>query len=360
MTYNEALRNETRKPIYKIEWLDSNENVIAEVTTDMLSGNLSIEHKNGKRRACNLIIENNDLRYVPNKNGLIYIDKKLRLYTGLYYDGNFEYKSQGIFNLSNPILSSKRADKTIQIESFDNWLLFEKKLKTDYIINVGELITDVVSNIFIEANISTTPIIYPSTEILPYTIIKSAGSTLSELLLELADVLSWEVFFDNNGRGRFQPPIDTVSTKEIWTFGINEVTYLGGETNYGYDSVRNSIVIYGENINGDLIIATAQDTDILSPTNINKIGEIPEIITDNNIYSQELAQDRANYELNNLNKIYQNVNFTCIPIDIIKEGDIIIIDDINNGNNRDKFIVKSISYPIGYNQQQNITALKIM
>jgi len=360
MTYSEALRNKTREPVYKIEWLDINENVIDEITTDVLSGNFSSEHKNGKRRSCNLIIENNDLRYIPNKNGLIYIDKKFKLYTGLYYDGDFEYKSQGIFNLSNPILSSKKAEKIIQIESFDNWLLFEKKLKTDYIVNVGELITDVVFNIFQEANIPTIPIIYPSNAILPYTIVKQANSTLADLLLDLANILSWEVFFDNNGKGRFQPPINTTTTKPIWTFGENEVTYLGGETNYGYDLVRNSIVIFGENINGDLIVATAQDINTLSPTNIYKIGEISEIITDNNIYNEELAQDRANYELEKLNKIYQNVNFACIPIDIIKEGDVIIIDDINNGNNRETLIIKNISYPLGYNQKENITAFKIM
>jgi len=121
--YLEALRADTRSPIYKIEWMDKNENVTAEVTGDMLSGSINISYKNGMRRTAQLNLCNDQGSYIPDKDGLIWISKKFKLYTGLNIHGVEYFNAQGIFNLGNPILQGDRANRQAQVEAYDNFAL---------------------------------------------------------------------------------------------------------------------------------------------------------------------------------------------------------------------------------------------
>ena len=75
-TYINALKSSSRKPIFKIEWMDSDEQVIDEVISDLIDGSISIELQNGVRRSCNIQFQNKDGTYSPNKDGLVYLNKK--------------------------------------------------------------------------------------------------------------------------------------------------------------------------------------------------------------------------------------------------------------------------------------------
>lgn len=363
MTYAEALRSPSRIPRFKIEWMDKNEQVVNEITSDLLSGSINITLQNGVRRTCQLNLNNKNGDYIPDKNGLIWLEKKFKVYTGLQINGTDYFNEQGLFNLGNPINAGYMSERTAQIEAYDNFALLNGsiggELDADYVIDVGSSLTDVVAQVFTDAGVIKSPIIYPNSEVLPYTITKKIGDTYESILTELAAIVSWDVFFDTDGRPRFQPPVNTDIANSVWDFGSTEVTWLGSDHNYDFLAVKNYIVVIGDNINGDLAYATAQDDNIFSPTSVARIGKRTKTIEDSNIYSDDLAQDRADYELKKAIQIIENADMKCIPIDTLKEGEIVTIDDSDNGFNRERYIIKSINLNLNYNQEQTLNVSKV-
>jgi hypothetical protein len=363
MNYEQALKYRVRKPIYKIEWMDKNQNVVDEVTEDILDGTLSVELKNGIRRTCNLTLKNNNKRYIPNEDGLVWISNRFKLYSGLIVDGVPQYNPQGIYVLGNPSVASNFSEKTISIEALDKFALLNGELagtlEADYIINVGTRISSAVKSIITDAGLTETKVLcYPTMQKSPYTLVTNAGQSYADMLFNLADMINYQIYFDINGNLVFEPITNENTKGEIWTFDSKDITYLGSTHNYDFKKMKNYCVVYGDNINGLQLKGVAEDTNIFSPTNTAKIGKRTMVIEDDIIYNNALANQRAEYELKNAIQLYESVDIKSIPIDIIQEGDIILIEDDSNGLNRDRYLVKNINLPLSYDAEMTMSVWK--
>lgn len=363
MTYEDALADRVRKPIFKIEWMDKNENVINEVTEDIIDGKLSIEVKNGIRRTCNLTLRNNHKKYIPGEDGLVWISNRFKLYTGLIVDGVPKYNPQGIFVLGNPSVNSNFSEKTITIQAMDKFALLNGDLagtlEAPYITNVGTRISSAVKSVITDAGMPETKVLcYPTMQLSPYTLTVDAGKSYADMLSTLADMINYQIYFDVNGNLVFEPQTDENTKGEIWTFDSKDITYLGSTHNYDFQKMKNYCVVYGDNLNSEQVKGVAEDTNIFSPTNTSKIGKKTMVINDDVIYTVSLAMQRAEYELKNAIQVYESVDIKCIPIDIIKDGDIIIIEDDSNGLNRDRYLVKNIDLPLNNNGEETMTVWK--
>lgn len=352
--------------------MDKDEVIVEEDTTGLIDGNITINLESGVRRTCNLTLENSDGRYTPGPNGLNYLGKKFKIYTGLILpDGSYEYNAQGVFNIGNPVTSSRFSEKVIQIEGYDNFALLNGTLggtlDEDYYIPAGTTIEEAVKAIFTDAQIVKSPIIYPAPT--PptgyedkYTVIydfyTEVGGTYADMLTVLANRNAWVVYFDVDGRPRFELPVDEDSTGSSWSFLTTEVTYNGGDHNYDYLKVYNNVVVLSENVYGNIVIGQAQDTNIFSPTSIDKIGLKTLVINDSNMTDDSAAQDRAEYELRNSIQLYENIDLKCIPVDVIKEGDIVIIADTSIDIDYERYLVKQINLPITFNGLQTMKVWK--
>ena len=220
------------------------------------------------------------------------------------------------------------------------------ELEAEYIVNVGTNIGVAVKAILQDAGEVKSPIISPITINTPYTLVKNPGDTYADLLIELAEMVSWEVNYDRNGYPRFQTPTNLDSTGSTWDYSTEEILYLGSQHKYEYTKIRNYIVVYGDNINGQLFRAVAQDNNAQSPTRVSLIGKRVDVITDDLIYTTSLAQQRADYELQKAIALIESVNMNSIPIDIIEGGNIITIFDESNGLYADRFLVNSVNFPL--------------
>ena len=361
--YRDALRNSPRQPIYKIEWMNKDELVTDEIITDLLTGSLSVERKNGIRRSARLELENDNGSYTPtDSDGLIWIGKKFKLYTGLNINGTNYFNAQGIFNLGNPRVKSESSFVTSSIEAYDNFALLDGKisgkLENTYIISVGTLITDAVKAVFNDAGIIKPPIVAESSATTPYTITEKFGSTYSKILEKLAGIISWDIYFDIDGYPRFEPRPGEENKGSIWEFRTDEVTYNGMTHNYDLLSVKNKIKVIGDNINGNTFSGTAEDTNPFSPTNADRVGVKFDLIEDDLIYSDALAEDRAEYELKNRIQVYENADLSVMPVDIIQEGDIVIIDDSEGGFDRARCLVTGFNLNLDFNSQQTLNVWK--
>jgi hypothetical protein len=366
--YKAALLSPTRHQIYKIEWMDKDENIYDEITTDTLDGSISISLANGTRRSCSLSLKNNDFKFTPDRNGLVYIGKKFKLYSGLLIDGVEVFPDesiQGVFNIANPILQSNPASESITIEGYDNFCLMNGNnsgvLEAVYVINIDTEIDDVVISVFAEAGIIKKPLIdySGSYTTVQYTITKEVGSTYEEILTDLANFNNQSFYFDVSGRPIFEDKVDELNTYHSWVFDKTKDSFLNYQKNFDFVNVRNSVAVWGDNINGDQAYSLAEDNGVLSQTSISRIGKRTKVITDTMITDDILAYDRANYELKNATDCFEYVDIKCLNIDFLKEGDIILLNDPDNKIDFQRYIIRQISRSLGFNQEMSINATRV-
>jgi flagellar hook assembly protein FlgD len=359
--YVSTVKSKSATRLLKIEILDSNENIIDTITPKVISGDIQLSSDSGARRSANIILDNSDGAYTPSSSYL-WLNTKFKIYTGYLINSEEYYISRGIFLNGEPEITSNFAETVCSLSLYDKWTYLDGTLsgtlESPYIINSGEDIEDVVTALFTAAGEVKPPIIYPTTETTPYTLIKEAGASYADILIELANMLSWVVFYDKDGYPRFQPPTNIDTAGSVWDFTTTEVNYLGGNRKYTFSDIKNNVVVIGDNINGTLVKATASDTNVSSTTRIALIGKRTKVIEDANIYNATLAQDRADYELQKAISLIENIDMQCIPIDTIEGENVITITDDSIDLTADRYLVKSVSFPLTVDGSQQMSCWK--
>ena len=259
----------------------------------------------------------------------------------------FEYKAGGVFNLRKGVQTTSPYTWTTHADTLYFNVTFRNDAGTA--INTSEITTiDPYIN-----NIYTI-----------FTIVAEVGETYSDLIEKLASQLNYTYYFDENGYFRFEKPVYSevegfgYDTKpSVWNFNTETIHYLGSSRKLEYSKIHNFIKVIGDNVNGKTYIATAEDTN--SDVGTTKIGKKVKVIKDELIYSDGLAQQRANYELKKYTSLAESVSMKCIPIDIINSDNIITLDDENNGTDGERYLVKSVSFPLLNDGEQSMNVWRI-
>jgi hypothetical protein len=357
------LKSHVAQRVFKVEVLDQNENIIDELSKNVIDGSITITDESGARRSAQIIFENSNGLFTPNPNGYIWKNRKFRISTGLVLDdGTEEYVSRGIYVCGEVELISEFSNTEVIVQFYDKFCLIDGtlrgKLKNNHLIPVNTTIFAAVNSILQSAGEVKSAIIESTSETTPYTIIKttSNNSSYGDMLKELAAMLSWKCFYDNEGYFRFQPPTNVLTDSSVWDFSTNEVTYLGSRNRQEYSKIYNSIVVIGQVINGATVRATAVDTS--SDLGIaSSIGECVLVVEDDLIYNNTLAQERANYELQNAISTVSSVDMNAIPVDIIDGSNIISAYD-TQADLTDRYLVKSLTFPLVNNNNMTLNVWK--
>lgn len=362
--YITALKANTRDYLVKLEFLDWNENVLSTLTPDLIDGNVNIELKNGSRRNASITLNNKDLRFLPDPLNEIWLNTKIRIYTGLLVNGEEYWNSQGIFVLGEPEINSNFAEKTVTLNLYDKFAMLDGtlagELLYDFIIDVDTSLADAVKSIFVAAGEVKLPIIEPTSEILPFTIIINASQTYFDILDKLAETFSWSVYFDRNGFPRFETPSDINSDASIWNFEEDDILYMGGNKRLDFTKVKNKIRVVGNTSDlGEIYDAISEDTDANSPTRTSLIGERTKLIEDDIIYSTDLSQQRADWEKQQAISIYESTDMKCIPVDILDVDNVCSVFDTSLDLNGDRLLLQSINLPLRQTTSQSLKVWKI-
>lgn len=357
-TEYDIINSTTKKYIYKIEWLTPQEEVIGDVIGDIISGSANFDATNNNRRSVSLTLRNLDKQYIPSPTSKMWINNKFRLLCGYEYNGEQILYNQGIYVLGNPSLLSTPKQKEVTIEGLDKWVLLDGTiagtLANKYIINVDTRIDEAVKSIIIDLIGETKYIIDECSVLTPYTIEKPAGSTIADMLLELANMVSYSVYYNEEGYLCFKNPLkpeDYAITPPVWQYTTSGL-YLQSTRELNWNDIKNSIIVYGMTENGYQYTATAKDLTG-SELSIDKIGERVKVIEDDNIYSDDLCQQRANYELQQSIMAQETVNITSIPNFKLKLDDVVNVEDENNGTTGN-YVIRNISYDLSYRSTMNI------
>ncbi len=364
--YDNTIKSQTIYPKFRLSILNSDESLRDNIIDDVImgSGSLSVNYQQGQRRSLNFSLNNSDGKWLPapDANG-IWINTKFKLELGVkLLNGELYYQPAGVFVIGNPNAKRIGANKEIAMQCYDKFALLDGTLGGNidgtYIIPANTNIRKAIQDILWLDNGNGQPIdnatlLFDSTladEITAYTITKSPNSTLGGMIIELADMISCNVYYNEHGNLVVQSGIKNLSytsNPTLYSYDDGELEYLDSNLLYDFAKVKNRVTIIGGNVNSGIIYsAIAENRNPQSSTNIQKIGIKNIYHEDSNIYSDRLAQERANYELNKISILQLTISVKSTFMIHLDVDNCIEITDSFFGLNRNRYVIQSLNIPI--------------
>lgn len=378
-TYISLVKNQIVRPRFKLSILYQDESFREDITEYLIdgSGSLQVQYAQGQRRSLNFTLDNSNGQFTPmDANGKIWINTKFKLEIGIELgSGDIVWNSAGIFVIGNPSVIRDSGQKTIDIQCYDKFALLDGTLggilEATYEVEADELIYNVMVDTLSQDNgnnypIDLKPVLFDSSlisEKTQYSLSKSANESLGAILIELADMISCDIYYNEEGSLVVQSGIKDISQVNkptLWTFSDQEYQYLANNISYDFTKVKNRVTIVGSNVNGDNIyVATAENTNPRSSSRIEAIGIKNYYLEDSNIYSDYLAQSRADYELNKLSILQQTIQIGSTFMIHLDVNNCIALEDEFLGYYDARFIIQSLSIPISTSSQISIECTNI-
>lgn len=377
MSYlTDVLKRPTIKPRFRLFVLNPDETINYEIPEEDIiinSGNFTENYQNGQRKSVNINLINIDGKYTPSIN-TIWVHDRFRFDIGLEFDGQVYWFPRGIYILGNPSADHQDSDKQVSLTLVDKFAVLEGKagtLEATYEIPVDSDIEQAIMGILTLDNgsgypIDLKPIIYDRAFKglkMPYTLSKDAGSTLGEMLLEIGTILNAEVYYNSQGNLCFININETtldVQKASLWDYSDEDRDYDSATANYDFENAVNEVHVVGDNINNEIFSAMAKNENPVSPLCIQRIGRRIEYINDSNIYSDDLAQQRANYELRKFGILKTTMNIQVSFNPLLFVNNLVTITDKYYNLARERFLIQSISYTIGNESQMTISCSNIV
>lgn len=369
--YINVIRNSNlRTPKVKVELLRPDETPYLVITGDVIDGggSINIENKNGQRRSVSFDLINVKKEYLPNPDG-IWLRQKIRVWVGLEVNGEDFFINQGVFVLNNPTALSKSGDNRISIRASDKFALTDGSLGGElngiYNIPVGTSLITAVKMILKPSTQALQEVLYDPRDpiihssfasiVTPYTMEKSAGEPIGDFLIELANMVSANVYYSTNGELIFEPDYEDSVKGSLIDLTAGDFNYIQSSQDYPLDKIYNAVLVIGDNINGEIFDALAENTDLRSPTSIPNVG-FRRVLTieDTNIYTDALALSRANYELKRVTNLLIEQGITSVPMYHLDADSVITVTDENLNIFDKRMLINSLSIPISTSGQMSI------
>lgn len=374
--YLEALKKPVLFPCLKLEWLNSDDTVAYEITTDLFNtnGTLNVTNQSGCRRTFNLEVDNSNGKYDIDVNK-VWLGQKVKLYLGLYIDDTPYLIQQGVFYLLNPTEIYNSAEKKIQLNCADKWVYLDGtlfgNLDGTYKVPVGSNIFDAIktllktnrgngfeidsikpniSQYFFEKRVQISEGVYKPIINTPFTATIEKGQTYADVLLEFNTMLNGMIYYDNTGRLNVEPNEQDLldENKEIlYKFDQNNCEVLGKSQEYKFSDVYNDIICVGATTNGYLASGRATNNNIKSDLCVQRIGKKTKVFEDTNYYADELCQGWATYLLRENTALQTALNLQTIPLYHLDVNKLITITNEKYHLKEEKFLINSLSIPLG-------------
>lgn len=354
----------------KVEVLNFDFQTINSLEGKVIDGSISVDATSDIRRTCNLTlaIDKTDTMIYPG--GGLWLDKFIKIYQGIDNPRNNNetiWWNMGIFLINNPNTVYNVNTKSVTFEGLDLMSKLTGRRNGQLpavttMVPVGSLISDVVKQIITQLGKFDKYIIKDAGYTIPYDIKKDMGSTIYDLLAEIRDLYAnWEMFFDVDGVFHWQQIPNGRNEAIVLDFDqLNQSLLLSSSINVDFENVKNNIIVYGRLLDtGEQIMANATDTLENSPYSINEISQINYIVDDERIYSNDLAEQRAKYELFLHARMNDAINLEIVPIPWLNDVNIKIKCTNKEIGIEGEYLIKALSIPLGISSTMTINAIKI-
>lgn len=201
----------------------------------------------------------------------------------------------------------------------------------------------------------------------PYTAKVEKGRSYADVLLEYANIMCANIYYDVNGRLTIEPMIDTAdditdTNKEIlWHYTIEEKTFLGLNQTYNFDKVYNDIIVLGNIVNGRQFKARVQNKNPMSDTCIQKIGlKTKDPFEDNQYYSDEQCKELAIYYAKIDTILQKSGNIDSTPLYHLDVNKLISVSTPNNNMSKELFLITGFTLNSSGSMSLNITSVNVL
>lgn len=365
----DLVQMKVRNTRIKVDVLNFNFQTVNSLEGYVIDGSISVDATSDIRRTCNLTlaIERSDKMISPG--GELWLDKFIRIYEGIDNprdNGNTVWWNMGIFLINNPNTVYNVNTRTVSFEGLDLMAKLTGRRNGQLpavatVVYAGSKIADVVKQTITQLGGFEKYIIEDMGYTIPYDIKKDMGSTIYDLLVEIRDLYSdWEMFFDVDGVFHWQQIPDGENEPVVDFDQLNQPLVISDSIDVDFENVKNNIIVYGRLLDsGEQVMATAKDTIESSPYNIDKIGQINYIVDDERIYNNDLAAQRARYELFLHARMNDAIVLEVVPIYWLNDVNI----KINYTNEKigiaGEYLIKSLEIPLGISSSMTINAVKV-
>jgi hypothetical protein len=376
--YLDIVKSEIISPRIRIDVLRPDESVNYEIISDIIdnTGNLNISFSNiGTRRTCSLNLSNISAEYIPNPNTSgFWVADKFKLYLGFRSEGIDYWFPNGVFVHKNPSASRGDSSKDLRINAIDKFSLLDGTLSgtitETYFIPInsniygairtllatdrgdGKSIDPVEPILESENNSATTT----------YDIYVEAGGTYKDVLLKLTDQISSYCYYDINGALVVESGTRDLGDNDkgsIYDFRDTELELLNEEAEYRFEEVVNRVVVVGDNINGAIARGVALNNNPFSSTRIGRIPTRSKYVNVSTIDTDQKALDYASLILKELSMLNINQRISCTFMAHLDVNNVITVTDSYFGYESERFLINSISIPLGTNSTISINATNV-
>lgn len=367
----DLVQMKTRNSKIKIELLNFNFETINSLEGKTISGSINVDSTADIRRTCNLgLIATNIDNNMVTSGGEIWIDKFIKVYQGIDNPRNNNttvWWNMGIFLINNPNTVYNATDHTITFEGLDLMAKLTGRRNGQLpavatLVPAGSKIADVVKKTITQLGGFQKYIIQDEGLEVPYDIKMDVGSTIYELLAELRNLYpNWEMFFDVDGVFHWQKIPSGKTEPIVVNFDeLSQPLIISDSIDIDFENVKNHIIVWGRLLdNGQQVTAEISDTNSDSPFNVDKIGKINYIINDESIYNNELAADRAKYELYLHARLNDAISLEVVPIPWLNDVNIKINYTNEKIGIKGEYLIQTLSIPLDIGSNMTITASKI-
>lgn len=366
----ELMQLKVRNVKVKVEVLNFYFQTINSIEGQLIDGSISIDATSDIRRTCNVSLVVDDFSELVSPGGQLWIDKFIKVYVGIDNPrNNYQtvWTNMGIFLINNPDCVYNATTRTVTFEGLDLMAKLTGRRNgqlpaTATVVPAGSNIANVVKDTITQLGGFTNYIIADAGYTIPYDIKKDMGSTIYDLLVELRDLYSnWEMYFDVDGVFHWQEIPSGQNEPVVINFNeLAQPLVISDNINVDFENVKNNIIVYGRLLDsGEQIMYTVSDNNPESPFNISSIGQINYIVDDEQIYTNDLARQRANYELFLHARMNDSITMEVVPIYWLNDVNVkIAYTNLTNGIDGE-YLIKTLSIPLGVSSSMSITAIKV-
>ena len=354
---------------YKLQRVDELSGVVLDGATFNVDANSDI------RRTCSISLVPKNSSFDVKFGSKIWLDKYVQIYIGIEDNKNnneIAYTNMGIYLVNNPSQIYDASNNTITINGIDMMAkltgLRNGNLEgIEYQVKAGSSIKGAMESMLQLCGFTKYRINSPTpTPNVPNDIAISIGGTAYDLLNQLANInANYQMYFDENGVFYYNQIPSGNDEQIMVNDDIWKDTLISYNTSISFENVKNYIEVFGKTLaNGKVPYGVAYESNEKSPFYINgNLGKIRIVLSGGeyeNIYSNSLAQQRANYELYLRCRLQDQISISCVPIYWLDVNWLVEITLPNKQGieETNKYMIKSVNTTLGASGTQSITLMK--
>ena len=371
--YYMAVHSPLSQRIPRLYLLNEDETIKQDITEYITACSIDLTYEQGITRSASVTLLNVDGKWTPDPvKGFLWKGTMFRIEVGLYYNGTIFWANYGIFTPIDPVIDDEA--QTVQFQMQDKFAFLNGTagggIDSDFKIPVGTSIRAAIESCLTAEKqnggwYDIKPIIFPNNKqsiTTHYTISKSPGLTYGEIIIELADMISCDVYYNENGNLVVSGDSDDILLENrtvLWNFNDTIPLYTQPNITMDLSKVINKVTVVGAIVNGKRFKGVATNNNAESRTNIHLTRLNPEYIEDSNIASDALCLTRAKYELQKKTLLGLQIKFNCVFIPNLLPGNLVTWTNTKHGFLNEKFFINSISIDVLNPTLMNISLTNI-